>query len=112
MRSGLVADLEEHSARLVDPLRGTTLKNTQLPGRPRWCVFDSARDRFLINVREPACVVALDAGTGVIRAQITVSGAGPHGLDLDASGERAFVACDAGVVVLLDLTQDPEIASR
>jgi len=107
----LVADVEDYSARLLDPFSGETLRKTQLPGRPRWCVFDSARDRFLINVRDPACVVALDAGTGVIRAQITVSGAGPHGLDLDAGGERGFVACDARVVVALDLTQDQEIAS-
>jgi DNA-binding beta-propeller fold protein YncE len=107
----LVADVEDCSARLLDPLSGETLIKTQLPGRPRWCVFDSARDRFLINVRDPACVVALDAGRGVITAQIGVSAAGPHGLDLDAGGERAFVACDAGVVVALDLTQDQEIAS-
>jgi DNA-binding beta-propeller fold protein YncE len=40
-----------------------------------------------------------------------VSGAGPHGLDIDAGGERAFVACDAGVVVVLDLTHDQEVAS-
>jgi hypothetical protein len=55
-------------------------------------VFDAARDRFLINVRDPACVVALSAGTGVITAQIAVSGVGPHGLDLDTGAERAFVA--------------------
>ncbi len=52
----LVADVEEYSARLIDPLTGTTLGVTELPGRPRWCVFDAARDRFLINVRDPACV--------------------------------------------------------
>jgi DNA-binding beta-propeller fold protein YncE len=88
----LVADVEDYSARLMDPLSGRTLNVTQLPGRPRWCVFDAARDRFLINVRDPACMVALSAGTGVIIAQIAVSGVGPHGLDLDTGGERAFVA--------------------
>ena len=35
---------------------------------------------------------------------------GPHGLDLDRPGERAFVACDAGIVVVLDLTSDQETA--
>jgi DNA-binding beta-propeller fold protein YncE len=107
----LVADVEEYAARLTDPLSGETLRNTQLPGRPRWCVFDAARDRFLVNVRDPAYVVALDGGTAAITAQIAVSGAGPHGLDLDADADRAFVACDTGTVVVLDLTQDQEVAS-
>jgi DNA-binding beta-propeller fold protein YncE len=107
----LVADVEDYTARLIDPLSGRTLRNTQLPGRPRWCVFDAARDRFLVNLREPACVVALAGSTAAIAAQIAVSGAGPHGLDLDAGGDRAFVACDAGAVVVVDLTQDQEVAS-
>jgi len=53
----------------------------------------------------------LAGSTAAIAAQIAVSGAGPHGLDLDAGGDRAFVACDAGVVVVVDLTQDEEVAS-
>jgi DNA-binding beta-propeller fold protein YncE len=106
----LVADVDDFQARLVDPHTGVTLRSTVLPGRPRWCVFDRARDRFLVNVRDPACVVALDAGTGMLTAQITVSAAGPHGLDLDAGTHRAFVACDAGVVVVVDLTRDQEMA--
>jgi DNA-binding beta-propeller fold protein YncE len=106
----LVADVEDHSARLTDPLSGRILSTAQLPGRPRWCFFDAARDRFLVNVRDPACVVALDAGAAVITAQIAVSGAGPHGLDIDADGHRAFVASDARTVVVLDLTQDQEVA--
>jgi len=40
-----------------------------------------------------------------------VSAAGPHGLDIDPSANRAFVACDSGAVVVLDLTRDQEVAS-
>jgi DNA-binding beta-propeller fold protein YncE len=107
----LVADVEDFRARLVDPHTGVTLGSTVLPGRPRWCVFDAARDRFLVNIREPACVVALAGVTAVTNAQIAVSAAGPHGLDVDPGAHRAFVACDAGVVVVLDLTRDQEVAS-
>jgi DNA-binding beta-propeller fold protein YncE len=107
----LVADVEDYQARLVDPVTGTTLASTPLPGRPRWCVFDSARDRFLVNIREPARVVALAGGTGAMEAQIDVSAAGPHGLDLNPGADRAFVACDAGAVIVLDLTRDREVAS-
>lgn len=106
----LVADVDDFQARLVASHSGVTLASTLLPGRPRWCVFDAARDRFLVNVREPACVVALAGGTATLQAQIVVSAAGPHGLDLDPDAHRAFVACDAGVVVTLDLTRDLEIA--
>jgi DNA-binding beta-propeller fold protein YncE len=35
--------------------------------------------------------------------------AGPHGLDLDRPGHRAFVACDASVLAVLDLTADREV---
>ncbi len=107
----LVADVDDFRARLLDPSTGGTIATTQLPGRPRWCVFDSKRNRFLVNVREPACVVALAGGTATLQAQIEISAAGPHGLDLDSDGDRAFVACDAGSLIGLDLTRDAEVAS-
>src|SRR5205085_10108713 len=92
----LVADVDDFRARLVDPSTGDTLTAVDLPGRPRRCVYDSDRDRFLLNVRDPACVVALAAGTLAETARIGVPAAGPHGLDLDRAGRHAFVACDAG----------------
>jgi len=104
----LVADVEDYLARVVEPLSGRTVATIQLPGRPRWCVFDAARQRFLINIREPACVVALTSGTPTI---IDVSAAGPHGLDIDAERSRAFVACDAGTLAVIDLETDQEIAA-
>ncbi len=110
-RQLLVADVEDYQARLLDPLTGATAATTLLPGRPRWCVFDRARDRFLVNIREPACVVALAGSIGQIVATIDVSEAGPHGLDLDPGADRAFVACDAGALVVIDLSRDQEVAS-
>jgi DNA-binding beta-propeller fold protein YncE len=105
----LVADVEENSARLVDPRTRAGLAKAELPGRPRWCVYDAPRRRFLVNIREPACVVALAAVTLHQLARIDGLPAGPHGLDLDRVGNRAFVACDAGIVVVLDLTSDREV---
>lgn len=108
-RQLLAADVEDWTARLVDPSTGDALARVDLPGRPRWCVYDAQRDRFLVNVRDPACIVALAAGTVAEIDRIPVSGAGPHGLDLDPAGGRAFVACDAGVVVVLDLQTAREL---
>jgi DNA-binding beta-propeller fold protein YncE len=106
----LVADVETFDARLLDPRNGTCLVIHELPGRPRWCVYDAPRQRFLVNIREPAYVVALAAGTLEEVARIGGLADGPHGLDLDRSEERAFVACDAGIVCVLDLTTNREIA--
>jgi DNA-binding beta-propeller fold protein YncE len=106
----LVADVEEHNARLVDPRTGACLARVDLPGRPRWCVYQPTRDRFLVNIREPACVAALAGGVATLTGQINVEVAGPHGLDLDRAGGRAFVACDGAAVVVLDLADDREVA--
>ena len=106
----LAADVEELTARLVDVATGDSVARVDLPGRPRWCVYDPQRDRFLVNIRDPACVVALAAGTMAELARVPVAAAGPHGLDVDLSRGRAFVACDAGVVVVLDLETGRELA--
>jgi DNA-binding beta-propeller fold protein YncE len=111
----LVADVQEHQARLLAPLDSSSdmsqlpAQVISLPGRPRWCVYDRARSRFLVNIREPACVAILSADTGTMLAPWHVSAAGPHGLELDADGGRAFVACDAGVVVALGLDDGREL---
>ena len=55
--------------------------------------------------------MALAGGTAARTAQIAVSAAGPHGLDLDPGADRAFVACDAGVLVVLDLSCDREVTT-
>jgi len=104
----LVADVQDHNARIVDPFARRVLTEMRLPGRPRWCVYDPAEDRFLLNVREPACVAVLTGESLEERAVWPVSTAGPHGLDLDLEGNRAFVACDGGMVSVLDLSTGRE----
>jgi DNA-binding beta-propeller fold protein YncE len=110
-RRVFVADVQDLRARLVDPYASRVLLETPLPGRPRWCVYERTGDRFLINIREPACVVVMDAETCEERDRWPVSGAGPHGLDLHMGGGRAFVACDEGVVAVLDLATGRERAA-
>jgi DNA-binding beta-propeller fold protein YncE len=101
----LAADVEDFQARLVDAATGQLLASIGLSGRPRWCVYDRARDRFLVNIREPAVVEALAAETLERVATVTIPIPGPHGLDLDPGRDRAFVACDGGAVVVLDLAE-------
>jgi DNA-binding beta-propeller fold protein YncE len=105
----LVADVATFDARLIGPHSGVCRVIHALPGRPRWCVYDAPRQRYLVNIRDPSCVVALAANTLEEVARIDGLASGPHGLDLDREGQRAFVACDAGYVCTLDLTTDREI---
>src|SRR6266487_3592560 len=62
----LVADVQDNTARLVDPQSGQVMAAVELPGRPRWAVYHQARDRFLVNIREPACVAVLTADPFVL----------------------------------------------
>jgi DNA-binding beta-propeller fold protein YncE len=111
----LVADVQENQALLLAPADSSwdsswrTEQAVPLPGRPRWSVYDASQSRFLVNIREPACVAVLSSVSGEQIAVWPVSAAGPHGLDLDTDGGRAFVACDEGVVVALGLEDGREL---
>lgn len=107
----LIADVEDNRARVVEPQSGSLVAEISLPGRPRWCLFDTPRDRYLINIREPACVMAIPGELDADPRRIPISVDGPHGLDLDRERDRAFVACDGGSVAVLDLTHDAEVGA-
>jgi DNA-binding beta-propeller fold protein YncE len=107
----LAADVQDCSARLLDPSTGEDVAQVELPGRPRWCVYDQEYDRFLVNIREPACIALLTAEPFALSGRWPSSAAGPHGLDLDVESGRAFVACDAGVALALDLATGRELTA-
>src|SRR3954468_19306397 len=75
-----------------------------LPGRPRWCVTDAAAERVFLCIREPSMVLVArlpDLGA-VTHWKIPSSGA--HGLDIDHSGQRLYVACDDATLVEMSST--------
>lgn len=76
------------------------IETIPLPGRPRWAVYDAARDRMYANIREPAQIVGIAADGLRIVAVFDVPSAGPHGLAL--VGDRLFCAADDGKLVVLD----------
>jgi DNA-binding beta-propeller fold protein YncE len=70
-----------------------------LPGRPRWCVTDADAGRVFLAIREPSMVLVArlpDLGA-VTHWKIPSSGA--HGLDIDHSRGRLYVACDDSTLV-------------
>jgi DNA-binding beta-propeller fold protein YncE len=107
----LVADVQDNQARIVDPVAGHIVATTQLPGRPRWCIYDRVGERFWVNICEPAVVVTLASGTGALTASVPVAAAGPHGLALDEDTGRMYVACDSGDLVVLDRADGSALAS-
>lgn len=107
----LVADVAGNRISIVEPERGEILVTASLPGRPRWAVYDSPSDRYLVNVQMPAVVAVIDPESGSLLSSWPVASSGPHGLDIDRRVRRAFVACDAGRLVCLDLNCEQETAS-
>lgn len=103
----LAADVVDLNARLVDPERGV-LKTVKLPGRPRWCKYSTFLDKFVIVIKEPSGYVTLSPRNGELSSLVPVKALGPHGLDLSADGREAYISCDGGVVVAMDLEKGVE----
>ena len=107
----LNVDLGDYRFRLLESTTGKLLVTGQLPGRPRWPVWDPINQRFLVNIREPSSVALLDPTHESVVDQWYLTEQGAHGLDLDPVGRRAFVACDSGVTVILDLADGHQLGS-
>jgi DNA-binding beta-propeller fold protein YncE len=106
----LVADVAGNSFSIVDVGVQRIVGVAALPGRPRWTIYDAEQDHYLVNIRDPAAVAVVDPEGVAVRAIWPVSCGGPHGLDLDRVGGRAFVACDEGEMVCLSSVDGKELA--
>lgn len=105
----LVADVTANQATLIGIVRHETLICVELPGRPRWVAYQGSRDRYLVNIKDPAVVVLLSGADLRTVGLWNVGAGGPHGLDLDHQHGTAFVACDEGVLVALDTESGDEL---
>jgi DNA-binding beta-propeller fold protein YncE len=86
---------------VVDLATSAVLARIELPGRPRWAVYDPSSRSIYANISEPPCIVVVDTGTQGITRTIDVPSAGPHGLALIDG--LLFCATDAGELVVLDV---------
>jgi DNA-binding beta-propeller fold protein YncE len=100
---------ENCTASVVDLDSMTAIAALELPGRPRWAVYDPERDAIYANIRAPEQIIVIDVEQVVIERAISVPAAGPHGLWLDRG--RLFCAADAGVLVVLDRDGGEVLAS-
>jgi len=70
-----------------------------LPGRPRWCVTDAAAERVFLCIREPSMVLVAHLPDLGAVAHWKIPSSGAHGLDIDHSRGRLYVACDDRTLV-------------
>ena len=64
---------------VVDLDTAAVVARIDLPGRPRWAVYDPSTRAVYANISEPACIVVIDTATAKIARRIAVPSAGPHG---------------------------------
>jgi hypothetical protein len=73
-----------------------------LPGRPRWCVTDTAAERLFLCIREPSMILVVGLPDLRPVVQWRLPSGGAHGLDIDHARGRLYAACDAGDLVEVD----------
>ncbi len=72
-----------------------------LPGRPRWCVVDADETCVFLAIQDPSMIFVAGLPDLALIAQWPLPSAGAHGVDIDVTGKRLFVACDDGALVAL-----------
>jgi DNA-binding beta-propeller fold protein YncE len=98
------------SVSMVDVGGRAMIADITVPGRTRWTVFDGETGCFYVNIADPPQIVVVEsANPGHLARTFAVSGAGPHGLDLDGATQRLFCACDDKTLVVLDCRSGVEL---
>jgi serine/threonine protein kinase, bacterial len=88
------------TASVVDLASLTVVAELPLPGRPRWAVYDAARDLVYANISDPPQVLLIDAQAIAVADAFEVPCPGPHGLALDS--DQLFCAADGRALVVFD----------
>lgn len=88
------------TASVIDLAAQQVIATIELPGRPRWAVYDAVTDHVFANIRDPAQILAISAATPETARAIAVPADGPHGLWID--GQRLYCAADANALIVMD----------
>ena len=101
----LTADVGDNHVRIADPMDGSIVGDIPLQGRPRWAKYSKMLDRYVVNVGDPLFVAIVDPETNSVEAMIQIPVDGPHGIDIDEETGIAYVACDGGGLVSVDIRE-------
>lgn len=99
----LAADVGDNHLRIVDPDEGSLVGDIPLQGRPRWGKYSTTLDRYVVNVHDPDQLAIIDPETSSVEATIPIPVVGPHGVDIDEETGIAYIACDGGALVSVDI---------
>jgi YVTN family beta-propeller protein len=110
-RQLLVADVDGNRVAIVKPSSGEFLASGPLPGRSAWATYERVSDRYLVNIRSAELIVIIEPVSGQIQESWKVSRAGPHGMDLDRSARKAYVACEDGHLLEVDSSNGTQLGS-
>jgi DNA-binding beta-propeller fold protein YncE len=95
---------------VVDVRARRRIADLPVAGRTRWAIHDPVADAFHVNIADPPQIVVVDAESPAVRRVVAMPCAGPHGLDLDVGRRRLFCACDAGVLLEVDVDSGQVLA--
>ncbi len=89
---------------MVDVPDRAMIASIPVPGRSRWAIFDAHTAAFYVNIADPAQIGIVSAQEPAhIARTFAIPATGPHGLDIDSDAQRLFCACDAGILLLVDM---------
>src|SRR5438046_2924652 len=88
----------------------TVMAELELPGQPRWAIYDGGRDAVYANIREPAEIAVIGSGEPSLVRAFSVPSEGPHGLWLDRG--QLFCAADGATLVVLDCDSGKVLEQR
>lgn len=95
---------DSHTVCIVDVARRQRVADVRVPGATRWAIFDPAREMFFVNISSPPRIIAIDARDPArVAKEYEIPVEGPHGLDLDPATGRLLCACDARVLLAIDV---------
>jgi len=100
---------EDCTASVIDLGSRQVIATIPLPGRPRWAGYDAATDQVYVNIRDPAQILVISAGSLSAGVTFAVPADGPHGLWVD--GERLYCAADGNALVVLHRDTGSVLAS-
>jgi hypothetical protein len=84
-------------------LEGDRKWSVDLPGRPRWCVVDAKEERVFLAVRNPSMVLVATLPELKAVQHWPLPSDGAHGMDINHAANLLYVACDAGLLVEVDV---------
>jgi DNA-binding beta-propeller fold protein YncE len=84
-------------------LEGDRKWSVDLPGRPRWCVVDAKEERVFLAIRNPSVVLVATLPELKAVQHWPLPSDGAHGMDINHAANLLYVACDAGLLVEVDV---------